>query len=170
MLSVICTKVGPNFSVLDGPASHSQITVFLVKKNLPPKITKIVTTLSKNFDLVFRWLFLWTNGIKMEIVGVVGFKSKFLTVYCLSSWIVHQNWKHIELCVSFLNSHCYHYFRDSNIFYPLLGLKPQIMTLCNFFWKHDFFPHCSFAQPFKDAEKLKISQNNLWRSHKDFDR
>ena len=32
------------------------------------------------------------NSIKMQILGVVGFKSSILTDYCLNTWFVHQNY------------------------------------------------------------------------------
>jgi hypothetical protein len=37
------------------------------------------------YGLVVRWLFVSRNGIKVQFLGVVGFKSSTLTVYCLSS-------------------------------------------------------------------------------------
>ena len=49
--------------------------------------------MSKLDGLVVRWLFVSTNGIKMQIFGLFGFKSSTLTVYCLSSWFVHQELK-----------------------------------------------------------------------------
>ena len=49
--------------------------------------------MSKLDGLVVRWLFVSTNGIKMQILGLVGFKSSTLTVYCLRSWFVHQELK-----------------------------------------------------------------------------
>ena len=49
--------------------------------------------MSKLDGLVVRWLFVSTNDIKMQILGLVGFKSSTLTVYCLRSWFVHQELK-----------------------------------------------------------------------------
>ena len=49
--------------------------------------------MSKLDGLVVRWLFVSTKGIKMQIFVLVGFKSSTLTVYCLSSWFVHQELK-----------------------------------------------------------------------------
>ena len=44
-------------------------------------------------DFAVRWLFVSTNGIKMELFGVVGFKSSALTDYCLTlSWPGFQNY------------------------------------------------------------------------------
>ena len=62
--------------------------------------------MSKLYGLVVRWLFVSRNGIKMQFLGVVGFKSSTLTVYCLSSWFVHQKRKtYSNLCVLCWLSH-----------------------------------------------------------------
>ena len=46
------------------------------------------------------------NGIKMQFLGVVGFKRSTLTVYFLSSWFVHQQRKtYSNLCVLCWLSH-----------------------------------------------------------------
>ena len=37
-----------------------------------------------------RWQFVSTNGIQMQFLGAVSFKSSILTVYCLISWFVQQ--------------------------------------------------------------------------------
>ena len=60
------------------------------------------------------------NGIKMEILGVVGFKS--LNDYCLSSWFIHQK-LNTHSALFFANSVICHDFRDSHIFHPFIGLK-----------------------------------------------
>ena len=96
-----------------------------------------------------------TNGIKMQFSGVVGFKSSTLTFYCLSSWFFNKNGKHIQICVSFVDSVIYHDFRDLSIFHPLFGLESQIMTLSQKCQKSDFLGHCSFTQLFHDVEKLR---------------
>ena len=62
--------------------------------------------MSKLYGLVDRWLFVSRNGLKMQFLGVVGFKSSTLTVYCLSSWIVHQQRKtYSNFCVLCWLSH-----------------------------------------------------------------
>ena len=62
--------------------------------------------MSKLYGLVVRWLFVSRNGIKMQFLGVVGFKSSTLTVYFLSSWLVHQKRKtYSNLCVLCRLSH-----------------------------------------------------------------
>ena len=43
--------------------------------------------MSKLYGLVVRWLFVPKNGIKMQFLGVVGFKSSTLTVHCLKSTV-----------------------------------------------------------------------------------
>ena len=62
--------------------------------------------MSKLYGLIVRWLFVSRNGIKMQFLSVVGFKSSTLTVYCLSSWFVHQKQKtYSNLCVLCWLSH-----------------------------------------------------------------
>ena len=62
--------------------------------------------MSKLYGLVVRWLFVSRNGIKVQILGVVGFKSSTLTVYCLSSWFLRQQRKtYSNLCVLCWLSH-----------------------------------------------------------------
>ena len=62
--------------------------------------------MSKLYGLVVRWLFVSRNGIKVQFLGVVGFKSSTLTVYCLSSWFVCQQRKtYSNLCVLCWLSH-----------------------------------------------------------------
>ena len=62
--------------------------------------------MSKLYGLVVRWLFVSRNGIKVQFLGVVGFKSSTLTVYCLSSWFVRQQRKtYSNLCVLCWLSH-----------------------------------------------------------------
>ena len=92
------------------------------------------------------------NGINMQCFGVVGFKSSTLTVYLKVPDLFTNNGKHIHICVSFVDSVIYHDFRDLNIFHPLFGLKPQIMTLSQKCHKSDFLGHCSFTQLFQDVE------------------
>ena len=36
--------------------------------------------------------------------------------------------RHIQMCVSFVDTFIYHDFRNINIFHPLFGLQSQIMT------------------------------------------
>ena len=117
--------------------------------------------MSKLYGLVIRWLFVSINGILMQFVCVVGFKSSTLTGYCKSSWFIHQQRKkYSSLCVL-----CWHnylswfqgskYKRGWNIhIHPLFGLESQILTLSQKFPKSDFLGHCSFTQPFQDVEKL----------------
>ena len=92
----------------------------------------------------------------MQFLSVVGFKSSTLTVYCLSSWFVHQKRKtYSQICVSFVDSVIYHDLRDPSIFHPLFGLESQIMTLSQKCQTNDFLGHCSFTQLFHDVEKLR---------------
>ena len=66
-----------------------------------------------------------------------------------------NNGKHIQICVSFVESVIYHDCRDLNIFHPLFGFQSQIMTLGQKFQKSDFLGHCLFTQLFYDVEKLR---------------
>ena len=66
-----------------------------------------------------------------------------------------NNGKHIQICVSFVDSVIYHDFGDPSIFHPFFGLESQIMTLSQKFQKSDFLGHCSFTQLFHDVEKLR---------------
>ena len=112
--------------------------------------------MSNLYGLVVRWLFVSRNGIKMQFLGVVGFKSSTLTVYCLRSWFVYQKRKTCSMYMSFVDSVIYHDFQDLSIFHPLFGFKPQIMTLsqkCQ--KKNDFLGHCCFTQLFHEVEKLR---------------
>ena len=117
--------------------------------------------MAKFYGLVVRWLFVSRNGIKMQFFGVVGFKGPTLNVYCLSSWFIHKQSKHIQICVSFVDSVIYHDFRDLSSFHPLFGLESQIMTLSQKFQKSVFLGHCSITQLFYNVEKLR-------RKHKIF--
>ena len=93
------------FYMWEGPGSQPQSTLSCWKK--PPTVNNkfwpLLNLVPKNRvghsfqnccdtkwnGLVVRWLFVSTNGIKMQILGLVGFKSSTLTVYCFSSWLVH---------------------------------------------------------------------------------
>ena len=62
--------------------------------------------MSKLYGLVVRWLFVSRNGIKIQFLVVIGFKSSTLTVYCLSSWFIHKQPKtYSNLCVLCWLSH-----------------------------------------------------------------
>ena len=82
-------------------------------------------------------------------------KFNFSTVYCLSSWFVHQQQKTYSNFGSFVESVIYHDFSDQRIFHRLFGLKSKIMTLSRKFQKRDFLGHCSFTQLFHDVKKLR---------------
>ena len=111
--------------------------------------------MSKVYGLVDRWLFVSRNGMKMQFLGIVGFKSSTLTVYCLGSWFVHQQRKtYSNLCVFCWLSHL-SWFQGPRIVHPLFGLESKIMTLSQKFQKCDFLGHCSFTQFFHDVEKWR---------------
>ena len=99
--------------------------------------------MSKMFSLVSRWLFVSRNGIKMQFLGVFGFKSSTLTVYCWSSWFVHQQRKTCSnLCVLCWLSH--------------LSWLQGPKDIPPSFWpqKSYFLGHCSFTQLFHDLSLL----------------
>ena len=164
----------PVFLVQEGPASQPKSThsrcknlQLLLKNSDPPKLgpnknrvdhsfQKCLDTWCQNCMVFFvRWLFVSRNGIKMQILSVVGFKSSTLTVYCLSSWFIHKQPKtYSNLCVLYWLSHL-SWFQGPSIFHPLFGLKSQIMTLSQKFLKCDFLGHFSFTQLFHDVERLR---------------
>ena len=59
--------------------------------------------------------------------------------------------KHIQICVSFVDTVIYHDFGDLSIFLPFFNLESQIMALSQKFQKIDFLGHCSFKQFFHDV-------------------
>ena len=106
--------------------------------------------MSKFYDLVVRWLFVSRNGMKMQFLGVVVFKSLTLTVYCFSSWFIHQQRKTYEnLCVLCWLIHL-SWFRGPKY------IPPFFLALSQKFQKSDFLGHRSFTQLFHDVEKLSI--------------
>ena len=150
--------------------------IFLVKKNLPQYFKKLTTLklVPKNrvghrfqncFDTWCQNLLVWLSGAtcvsnwqKMQILGVVGFKSSTLTEYCLSSQFVHQKLN----IYSALFDHC----RVSHLSW-FQGLKyippsfcPQVTNLKKWFLFYTTFSWCKTIE-----EKTK---KHLWRSYKDF--
>ena len=110
--------------------------------------------MSQLYGLVVIWLFVSRNGIKMQFLGVVGFKSSTLTDYCLSSWFVHQQWKtYSHLCVLCSLSHL-SWFQGPKYIPPSFWLW---VTNHDFRSKDSksFLGHCSFTQLFHDVEKLR---------------
>ena len=74
-----------------------------------------------------------------------------------------NNGKHIQICVSFVDSVIYHDFRDLSIFHPLFGLESQIMTFSQKCQKNHFFGHCSFSHFFHDVEMLKRKPKTFFK-------
>ena len=103
--------------------------------------------MSQLYGLVVIWLFVSRNGIRMQYLDVVGFKSSTLTVYCAPD-LFTNNGKHIHICVSFVDSVIYHDFRDLNIFHPLFGFESQIMTLSQKIQKKWFYRSLLFYTTF----------------------
>ena len=86
------------------------------------------------------------NGIKMQFLGVVGFKSLTLTVYCFRSWFIHQQREtYSNLCVLCWPIHL-SWFQGPKFIPP--SFWPQT------FLKSYFLGHCSFTQLFHDVENL----------------
>ena len=98
------------------------------------------------------WLFVSTNGLKMQILGLVCFKCSTLTVCCLCSWFVHQELKKTYSAWFVL---CglgqWTWFQGLKHLPPLF--LPQVTNQKS--WKSDFLCHCSFIQCFYDAEILR---------------
>ena len=93
---------------------------------------------------------------KMQFLVVVGFKSSTLTVYCLSSWFVHQQRKtYSNLCVLCWLSHWTWFQGPKDIpplFWPWVtnhDFKSKISK--KWFQRSLFF----FTQIFHDGEKLR---------------
>ena len=111
--------------------------------------------MSKLYGLVVRWLFVSRNGIKVQFLGVVGFKSSTLTVYCLSSWFVCQQRKtYSNLCVLCWLSHLSWFWGPKYIspfFWPRVtnhDVKSKILK--------KWFPRSLlFFTAFYDVEKLR---------------
>ena len=62
-------------------------------------------------------------------------KFNFDCLLLLAPDLFTKKWKHIQLCVSFIDSVIYHDFRDLSIFHPLFCIKSQIMMLSPKFQK-----------------------------------
>ena len=125
--------------------------------------------MTKLFGLVVRWLLVSRNGIKMQFLGVVGFKSSTLTVYCLSSWFVHQQQKrYFNLCV-----HCWlsnlSWFQGPKYSPPSFWLVVTNHEVKSKISKNLFLRSLLFYTTF--FMMLKSWRGNLkylWRSYKDF--
>ena len=111
--------------------------------------------MSRLYGLVVRWLLVSRNSIKMQFFGVVGFKSSTLTVYCLSSWFVHQQRKtYSNLCVLCWLSHL-SWFQGPKYFPPSFWPWVTNHDVKSKISKSDFLCHCSFTQIVHDVEKLR---------------
>ena len=125
--------------------------------------------MSKLYGLILRWLFVSTNGIKIQFLGVVGFNSSTLTVYGLNSWFVHQKRKtYSKLCVLCWISHLSwlpgpKYIPPS--FWPRFTNHDVTSKMSK---KNNFLGHCSFTQLFKTLKSWGENQKYMWRSYKDF--
>ena len=105
------------------------------KKLCWSKLSELIWHLmSKLYVLVVRWLFVSRNGIKVQFLGVVGFKSSTLTVYCLSSWFVQQQRKTCSyLCVLCWHTHLSWFQGPKDIppsFWPWVtnhDVKPKVL-------------------------------------------
>ena len=92
---------------------------------------------------------------KNAIFGVVGFKSSTLTVYCLSSWLVHQQRKtYSHLCVLCWLSHLL-WFQGPKYIPSSFWLRVTNQDFKSKNSKKKFLGHCSFTQLFHDVEKLR---------------
>ena len=107
------------FNIREGPASQPQSTLSRWKKtptvnkkfwpplSLVPKKTVAIIAfrIAWTLDVNILWFVCQVavcvqKGPKMQFLGVVGFKSSTLTVYCFSSWFIHQQRKtYSNLCV-----------------------------------------------------------------------
>ena len=110
--------------------------------------------MSTLYGLVVRWLFVSRNGIKMQFLGVVRFKSTTLTVYCLSSWFVHQQRKtYSNLCVLCWLSHL-SWFQGPKYILPSFWLWVTNHDVTSKILKKLFLKSLPFYKLFHDVEKL----------------
>ena len=130
------------------PETWSQKTVSVIP-------FRVALTLDVELNgLVFRWLFVSTNGIKMLILCVAGFKSSTLTDYCSNSWFVYQ--KLNTYSALFLLCWLSHLSWFQGLKYMQPSFWPQVTN-------HDvnsknlnkwFLWYCSCTQLFHDVEKM----------------
>ena len=129
--------------------------------NLVPKkyVSIIAFRITLTLDLKIVWFgrqvtFCVLKRHKNAILGVVGFKSWTLTVYCLSSWFVHQQRKtYSNLCVLWWPSHT-SWFPEPKYIPPSFWLWVTYHEVKSKMSKSDFLGHCSFTQLFHDVKKL----------------
>ena len=118
----------------------------------------------------------WSGGClcqetvyKMQFLGVVGFKSSTLTVFCISTWRVHQKLKtYLTLCVLYGLSHL-SLFRGFKYISP-----PFLPRVTNHYVKSNILKKVIFlviAQLHKFVIMLKNLEENLrylWMWYKNF--
>ena len=125
--------------------------------------------MSKLDGLVVRWLFVSTNGIKMQFLGVVGFKSSTLTVYCLCSWFFHQKLKNFfkVMCPFWTQSSIM--ILGTQIYSTLfLALSHKSWYKVKFFEKVIPLVHSLLHNLFIMLKNWGENLKYLWRSYKDF--
>ena len=117
--------------------------------------------MSKLYGLVVRWLFVSTNGIKMQYLGVFSFKSSTLTVYCLNSWFVHQKPKtYSNVCVLCWISNL-SWFLGPKYIQPSFWPRVTNHNVKSKMSKSDFLGRCYFTQLFYDIKKLRWQNLNF---------
>ena len=121
--------------------------------------------MSKFYGLVVRWLFVSRNGIKVQVLGVVYFKSLYLTVFCVTSWFVQQKRKtHWNLCVLCWLNHLSWFPGTKNIppsFWSWVT-NHDVSQKCQ---KNDFLGHCSFYTNFSWCWKADEKTWNICKGH-----
>ena len=118
--------------------------------------------MSKLKCLVVRWLFMSTNGINMQILGLVSFRRSTLTVYCLSSWFVHQELK-TAVCVLCQLGHLA-WFQGLKCI-PLVGLEWQIMMWSQKKLKKWFLRSLLFYTTLSWCWKIENKTKNICEGH-----
>ena len=100
---------------------------------------------------------------------VVGFKSLTLTLYCISSWFIHQQRKtYSNLCVLCWLNH-QSWFQGPKYIPP--SFRPRVTNhdiKSKIKKKSDFLGHCSLSQLFMMLKSWAENLKYLWRSYKDF--
>ena len=125
--------------------------------------------MSKFYDLVVRWLFVSSNGIKMQFEGVFGFKSSTSTVYCSSFWFVHQQRKtYSNLYVICWLSHLL-WFQGPKYIPSSVWLQVMNHDVKSKISKKGFLRSLLFYTTVSWCWKVEEeTQEYLWRSHEDF--
>ena len=115
--------------------------------------------------MVIRWRFVSRNGIKVQFLGEVGLKSSTLTVYCLSSWFVHQQQKtYSNLCVHCWLSHL-SWFQGPKYIPPSFWRRVKNHDVKSKISKKWFFISLLFYTTFSWCWNVEEKTANIFEGH-----